>query len=275
MPRIRALKPDFWSDSKMVKLSPYARLFYMGMWNFSLCERGHLPDDAEDLKLKILPADPVDGDDLLAELLKLGRIQRRQTPDGQTFLLMPKLTEHQKADPRWKPRCPYCLLNGTDTAAPETQEDSPTLTDTHPPRLPNSPELSPGREGKGREGKGVPPSAGALALVPSAAPSRPDTSQALVGEWIDHCRKRPPGTVIGQVGKQIKAMLGEGIDPGDIRAGLAEWWRKGVHPSVLPSIVNELMNAAPSRASPRRSTTDERVNTAIELAAKYAREDAG
>jgi hypothetical protein len=96
----------------------------------------------------------------------------------------------------------------------------------------------------------------ALALVPDEPP---DSTQALIGEWIDHCRKRPPGTVIGQVGKRIKALLADGVDPADVRAGLAAWWRKGLDPSTLPSVVNELMNAAPARASPRPSTTDERM----------------
>lgn len=89
----------------------------------------------------------------------------------------------------------------------------------------------------------------------------PDTAQTLIGEWIDHCRKRPPGAVIGQIGKQIKAMLAEGIDPADIRRGLAAWHGKDLHPSALPSLVNEAMNGhhAQARASPRPSTTDQRI----------------
>lgn len=71
------------------------------------------------------------------------------------------------------------------------------------------------------------------------------TTDVLIGEWIEHCRKRPPGNVIGQVAKQIKNMLGEGIDVEDVRRGLAAWHAKGLHPSTLPSLVNEAMNAAP------------------------------
>lgn len=78
----------------------------------------------------------------------------------------------------------------------------------------------------------VPPTAGADA--PSA--------QTLVASWIDGCRRRPPGSVIAQVGKNVKAMLAEGIDPADVQAGLSEWARKSLHPSTLPSVVNEVMN---------------------------------
>jgi hypothetical protein len=80
------------------------------------------------------------------------------------------------------------------------------------------------------------------------------TAKTLIGEWIDNCRKRPVASVIGQVGKQIKAMLEEGVDPGDIRSGLEAWRSKGQHPSTLPSFVNAVANAdatANGRASPR------------------------
>jgi hypothetical protein len=76
----------------------------------------------------------------------------------------------------------------------------------------------------------------------SAAP----TAQTIVGEWIDRCPKRPPGRVIGQVAKHAGAMLAEGLDPDDIRRGLATWMTKGLDPSTLPSVVNQVMNATPS-----------------------------
>lgn len=75
-----------------------------------------------------------------------------------------------------------------------------------------------------------------------------DTAGTLISEWIDHCPKRPPGTVIGQVGKHLKTMLAEGIDPDDLRRGLAAWHAKGLHPSTLPSVVNETMNTRPDQA---------------------------
>lgn len=68
----------------------------------------------------------------------------------------------------------------------------------------------------------------------------------LIAEYIDRCRKRPPGQVISQVGKAVKAMLAEGIDPDDIRRGMAAWHSKGLNPSSLPSVVNEVMNARPA-----------------------------
>ena len=108
MARIRTIKPDFWTDGNMVGLSAFARLFYIGTWNFSLCDRGHLADDPVGLKLKILPADDVDPAELLAELLTKGRLVRRHAPDGRIYLFTPRLGDHQKPDARWTSRCPYC-----------------------------------------------------------------------------------------------------------------------------------------------------------------------
>jgi hypothetical protein len=115
----------------------------------------------------------------------------------------------------------------------------------------------------------VPPPAGA------AAPREPVGAQAIVGEWLDRCARRPPKNVIGQLSKQIKSLLDEGIDPDDVRRGVALWMTKDVHPSVLPSLVNSAMNAATAArdAPPLRvvpSTTDQRVAAAQALKAKFA-----
>jgi hypothetical protein len=113
-----------------------------------------------------------------------------------------------------------------------------------------------------------PPSAGEVVeivegeIVPDAL-----SAQGLVGEWIDHCTARPPKSVIGQVAKHVKAMLDEGIDPERLRFGLAEWNRKGVHPSVLPSVVHEVANKQPrgtSRNEEWRSMQERQMARAIQ-----------
>ena len=145
MARIRTIKPDFWTDGKMVKLSPFARLLYIGMWNFTLCDHGHVADDAMKLKLQILPMDPVDVDELLAEIMAQGRVIRVADEDGRSYLLVKRFEDHQKIDPRWKTRCPACAQ--VDSLAPvETPVSIPE------PRR-DSPELTLGRDGKGWEGK--------------------------------------------------------------------------------------------------------------------------
>lgn len=153
MARIRTIKPDFWTDGNMVKLSPFARLLYIGMWNFTLCDHGHVADDAMKLKLQILPMDPVDIDELLAEIMAQGRVVRVADQDGRTYLLVKRFEDHQKIDPRWKTRCPACAQVDSLTLA-ETPVSLGELTVT--PEL--SPTLTLGREGMGRESKKTPSS---------------------------------------------------------------------------------------------------------------------
>jgi hypothetical protein len=81
------------------------------------------------------------------------------------------------------------------------------------------------------------------------------TAQTLVGEWIEHCPKRPPGRVVGQVSRELKTLLDEGIEPDRVRAALAEWNRKGLHPSTLASVVHEISNRQPA-ARGQQATND-------------------
>jgi hypothetical protein len=79
----------------------------------------------------------------------------------------------------------------------------------------------------------------------SDAPAQPvdNSAQNLVAEWVDHCNGgRPPGRVIGQVAREIGAMLTEGIPYADVRAGLQQWHTQGLHPSTLASVVHEIRN---------------------------------
>lgn len=84
----------------------------------------------------------------------------------------------------------------------------------------------------------------------------PDTSSVevsakdLLGEYISACNRRPPSNTLGHLGKQIRILLGEGFEPDSVRAALDKLRAKGLHPSVLPSLVNEIVNAtSPAGAS--------------------------
>ncbi|MGW4728897.1 hypothetical protein ACWEQC_06900 [Streptomyces shenzhenensis] len=71
----------------------------------------------------------------------------------------------------------------------------------------------------------------------------PVTAQTIVSEWLDRCAERPPSRVIGQLSREIRVLLDEDrIHPDTIRRGIAHWMKRGLHPSTLPSVVNEVMN---------------------------------
>ncbi|MFE9042523.1 hypothetical protein ACFYOG_16595 [Streptomyces sp. NPDC007818] len=77
------------------------------------------------------------------------------------------------------------------------------------------------------------------------APADGVSANQLVGEYVALCAERPPREVIGHLGRIAKKLLGEGIAPEHIRAGLANFAANPKHPSVLTSMVNEAMNARP------------------------------
>ncbi len=115
MARIRSLKPSFFTDRQVTKLSFAARLWFEGMWVFAICDAGHLDDDAYELRLKVFPADQVDEDALTDEVLASGMVVRKALPDGRSYLQVLNLAVHSKSEKRWTPRCPYCTHESTST----------------------------------------------------------------------------------------------------------------------------------------------------------------
>ncbi|MCM1968005.1 hypothetical protein [Streptomyces sp. G1] len=72
------------------------------------------------------------------------------------------------------------------------------------------------------------------------------STQSLIAEYAAACTHRPPSGVLGHLGRETAKLLAEGIDPEHVRAGLTRHRLKGLHPSTLPSLVHEAMNAAPA-----------------------------
>lgn len=99
MARIRSIKPEFWTDGRMVKLPMAVRLFYIGLWNFA-DDWGVLEDDPESLKLRIMPADDIDPVDLVEKLVIDGRLTRKVAPDGSRVLVIRRWGDHQRIDKR-------------------------------------------------------------------------------------------------------------------------------------------------------------------------------
>ncbi|MER7212473.1 hypothetical protein ABT340_35920 [Streptosporangium sp. NPDC000239] len=120
----------------------------------------------------------------------------------------------------------------------------------------------------------VPPSAGTAPprrapAPPGAADEHPAaavTAQTLVAEYIDTCRHRPPSDVLGQLGKRVKQLLDDGIPPDAVRDGMTAWAAKGLSPSTLPAVVNEVMNANPRPAQPGKSRNAQILDAAMERA---------
>lgn len=97
MARNRMIKPKFWDDAKIGRISRDARLLYIGMWNF--CDDlGVIRADSVWIKSKIFPFDQMQiqqFDKICQEILRNGFISLFSYKDEE-FYYLPKFSLHQK-----------------------------------------------------------------------------------------------------------------------------------------------------------------------------------
>ena len=96
MARIRTIKPKFWDDSKIGKLSRDARLLYIGLWTFS-DDIGVVVGDSVWLKSKVFPYDQIQVQQFekwIMELVRNGFICLLSYK-GERFIYLPNFTRHQ------------------------------------------------------------------------------------------------------------------------------------------------------------------------------------
>lgn len=132
MARIRTIKPEFWTDSKIVALPPLARLLFIGLWNFA-DDEGRMPYEPVTIKLQILPLDPTDLSEEIGALRRNSMLVVYEV-DGKQYLQISNFEKHQKVDKRKPSKLP----------PPPIRADSRRIP-------PNGPA---GREGNGMEGNG-------------------------------------------------------------------------------------------------------------------------
>ena len=96
MARIRTIKPKFWDDTKIGRISRDARLLYIGLWNFS-DDIGVVIGDSIWLKSKIFPYDQIQIQQFekwMNELVINGFICLLSYK-GERFIYLPSFTRHQ------------------------------------------------------------------------------------------------------------------------------------------------------------------------------------
>ena len=104
MARIRTIKPDFWTDERVVELDPWARLLFIGLLNF--CDdAGRMECSPKRIKMQVFPADPADISKLLAEIGGEGMITL-YTIENIEYLQINNFTKHQKIDARFESKIP-------------------------------------------------------------------------------------------------------------------------------------------------------------------------
>lgn len=165
MARIRTIKPEFWTDEKTVTLSPFARLLFIGLWNF-VDDYGRTACSPARLKMQIFPADSIDLHQLLVEISGIDLITIYAV-DGKQYLQVNGFSKHQKVDTRQPSKFP----------------PPPISADLH---------QIPPLEGKGREGNGN---------APDGSASAPDVPTP----EVDYFRriKEICGSTAGGLGKRL------------------------------------------------------------------------
>lgn len=142
MARIRTIKPEFFTSADIVSLSPLARLFYVSLW----CEadrEGRLAWNTRTLKMRYLPGDDCDVQELADELINAGMIRLYEV-GGKMFAFIPTFKHHQTINNR-----------EADSVLPEPPEgvDSAFSADASVTRESGG-SWEGRKEGKGKEGKG-------------------------------------------------------------------------------------------------------------------------
>ena len=141
MARIRTIKPEVWTDEKIVECSTTARLLFIGLWNF--CDdQGIHQYSPKQIKMEVFPGDNCTSQDIekyLSELINNGLIKTYHH-ENKRYLII-NGWHHQRID---KPSNKHPLpitFDDYSTNTPRTIGDGP-------------PADSKGRESKGKEGKG-------------------------------------------------------------------------------------------------------------------------
>ncbi|KAA5935351.1 hypothetical protein F3I27_23195 [Pantoea sp. Bo_2] len=166
MARIRTIKPEFWTDEKVVECSFEARLMFIGMFNFA-DDKGNLVRSPKRIKMQIFPADMIDCEPLIKELSCVGLL-REYSVNGVDYIHIEGFSKHQKINRPSATTIPApgvlnddsvkesgldggCSLNGCPTEHTDSMSTDESLREhsvsTHIG-------LTDGKEGKGREKEG-------------------------------------------------------------------------------------------------------------------------
>ncbi len=146
MARSRIIKPEFWSDEKLAKLSLQARLLYIGLWNTS-DDAGTTQGHPLWLKSQIFPYDQISTKQIgrwLQDFVNLGRILP-YTVKGEQYYYIPGFLKHQKIQhpsPAKNPAPPLevCDLftSGSRAAHEQTEAEAETETEAETEAAPGA-----------------------------------------------------------------------------------------------------------------------------------------
>jgi hypothetical protein len=262
MARIRSVKPEFFTSETVAQLTVHARLTFIGLWTH-VDDAGRALDNPRLLKAAVWPLDddvrPEDVARHLDEFAKLGLICRYSV-DSRRYLHVVNWDEHQQPKNPSKPKYPACPKqdHGGDGPGEALPPDypSPTPDVGEDGESPSPPRARARSREQGAGSRGSASRVASATATPAATVTPIPTAQTFVAAYVDAYRGRtghdPPSRVKGQLARELRTLLADGIPVEHVRAGFVEWFERDQHPSTLASFVEvEARGGQPrSRASP-------------------------
>ncbi|WP_328731860.1 hypothetical protein OHT20_17450 [Streptomyces caniferus] len=292
MARIRTIKPEAFASESLASVSLSAERTFFGLLT-QADDHGRFRDQAAviaGLLWSLRPEHgPIGVEEDLAQLVGADLICRYEGEDGKRYLHVVTWHRHQKINRPSGVRHPACPHHdgapcgepsGTPQGAVTESSVSPRGRLGEGSRQMREPSVKDGESagqsgfsesstrvqgGLGEssvspQGPDLGPRIMDLGSVPvgAAGGPAPDTvsAQQLIGEYVAACAHRPPEKFLGHLGREVNQLLSERIALDHIRAGLERLRTKGLSPSVLPSLVNEAMNASPPAGAAHRPWTN-------------------
>lgn len=272
MARIRTIKPEFWTDERVVELDFWVRLLFIGLWNFA-DDEGRMVCSEKRIKMQIFPGDSPNIRGGLDELTRAGLIQV-YVVDEVEYLSIPTFLKHQRVDHPSKSKLP---------PPPKKKEsDSQNVRGTLAP------------EGNGREGnkpqESTPavvtettaaplPAAGVAAADAAVPPPNPAVAAAVDALRVGLATGTAHHEAAGELWAVLKAngckgtashpavieMVQAGVTVGELRKAIAEAFKTQdgpLNPAYLAAIVDRLRTAPKSNGKANAWATDERATEA-------------
>lgn len=128
MPRIRTIKPEYWTDEKLASLDPLTRLVFLGLMS-NADDAGRLVDNVKLIDGMLFPYTDESSRDSLDTLARLSRVTRYTSASGQKLLQITNWEKHQKIDRPSKhclpgPDDPESVKRPPDEALPDHSRDT-------------------------------------------------------------------------------------------------------------------------------------------------------
>lgn len=137
MARNRMIKPEFWSSTQIMNLSPITRLMFVGIWNFA-DDFGRIPHDAKSIKAKVFPCDEIafsEIEDRINEIAGQGLILLYAV-DGKDYIEITGWQKHQKIEkPRAQYPAPFCEQRTEPEQVADVSSTSRRLIDDASPLI--------------------------------------------------------------------------------------------------------------------------------------------